>query len=175
MNKKFSTLLTTALFFSGALFSEAYAESIKEYIESAPATKVEKGVKYVLVQDEVSGGKTQVAVGMEYDIDTKKVTYHAISSQNEKGVTESTLDQYTWTVEESTTTFGTIVTFKNEKTGLYLAIKTDDYSLVDSYEGLSSSDYSNEWVWPNYVTYEKATPKCLVAAYPNIKERVITF
>ena len=172
MNKKFSTLLTTALFFSGALFSEAYAESIKEYIESAPATKVEKGVKYVLLQDEVNNGaKTLVAVGMKYDIDTKKVTYQAISSQNEDGVTESTLDQYTWTVEESTTTFGTIVTFKNEKTGLYLAIKTDDYSLVDSYEGLSSSDYSNEWVWPNYVTYEKATPKCLVAAYPNIKEK----
>ena len=49
MNKKFSTLMATALILSGSLFNEAYAEVLKTYI-GGKADKIENGKSYFLIE-----------------------------------------------------------------------------------------------------------------------------
>ena len=157
MNKKFSTLLTTALFFSGALFSEAYAEKLSDYLNS-PATKVENGTKYILVQKNTDFGG--VALGIKsYNVDTKVVEYDGWGANITRDDFEQYLEDYAWTVTETKDALSgkTFVTFKNAKYNLELNVANDGLTLVTNYATAKSDTYSNLWAWDgDFASYENA-------------------
>ena len=166
MNKKFSTLLTTTLFMGGALFSEAYAQSIKEYIEDTPVTEIESGAKYILVQKTgspaVYGGGAVVGID-KYDVDTKKVTYGVWGLDYTADFSDK-LEGYIWTVEEKDIELFTgkkRVTFTNEEYGLGLNIMKDGSALVTDYGTIEADDYSNWWIWGNAAAYKDNSDKRL--------------
>ena len=157
MNKKFSTLLTTTLFLGGALFSEAYAEKLSDYLNN-PATKVENGTKYILVQKNAT--YNGVALGVKgYNVDTKVVEYDAWGANIDRDDFEKYLEDYAWTVTETKDQLSgkIFVTFKNEKYNLELNVTNDGSALVTNYETAKAEDYSNLWAWYGFTTYEKAT------------------
>ena len=169
MNKKFSTLLTTALFMGGALFSEAYAESLKSYLETSPAAKVENGTKYVLIQKGVTANGA--ALGIEAFKD-KVVTYRAFDAASDIDLNNLEIDDFLWTVNESTVVNGVYtVTFTNEKYSLSLNVLNDGTTLVTDYN-TTTSGYSNRWVWEGYKTYENASPKRLYAGELALNEKI---
>ena len=169
MNKKFSTLLTTALFMGGALFSEAYAESLKSYLETSPAAKVENGTKYVLIQKGVTANGA--ALGIEAFKD-KVVTYRAFDAASDIDLNNLEIDDFLWTVNESTVVNGVYtVTFTNEKYSLSLNVLNDGTTLVTDYN-TTTSGYSNRWVWEGYETYENATPKRLYAGELALNKKI---
>ncbi len=147
MNKKFSTLLTTTLFLGGALFSEAYAEKLSDYLTS-PATKVENGTKYILVQKNTNFGG--VALGIKsYNVDTKVVEYDGWGANIARDDFEQYLEDYAWTVTETKDALSgkTFVTFKNAKYNLELNVANDGLTLVTNYAAAKSDTYSNLWAW----------------------------
>ena len=147
MNKKFSTLLTTTLFLSGALFSEAYAEKLSDYLTS-PAAKVENGTKYILVQKNAK--YDGVALGIKsYNVDTKVVEYDGWGANIDRDDFEQYLEDYAWTVTETKDALSgkTFVTFKNAKYNLELNVANDGSKLVTDYATEKSDTYSNLWAW----------------------------
>ena len=147
MNKKFSTLLTTTLFLSGALFSEAYAEKLSDYLTS-PAAKVENGTKYILVQKNAK--YDGVALGIKsYNVDTKVVEYDGWGANIGRDDFEQYLEDYAWTVTETKDALSgkTFVTFKNAKYNLELNVANDGSKLVTDYATEKSDTYSNLWAW----------------------------
>ena len=174
MNKKFSTLLTTTLFLGGALFSEAYAQSIKEYIEDSPVTEIESGAKYILVQNtgstSVFGGGAVVGID-KYDVDTKKVTYGVWGLDYTADFSDK-LEGYIWTVEEKDIELFTgkkRVTFTNEEYGLGLNIMKDGSALVTDYN-TAADQYSNWWIWGSAVAYKDNSDQRLYGGETAIAE-----
>ena len=157
MNKKFSTLLTTTLFLGGALFSEAYAEKLSDYLNS-PATKVENGTKYILVQK--NARFNGVALGIKsYNVDTKVVEYDGWGANIDRDDFEQYLEDYVWTVTETKDALSgkTFVTFKNAKYNLELNVANDGSKLVTDYATAKSDTYSNLWAWDGgFASYEDA-------------------
>ncbi|MDD7632265.1 MAG: DUF6383 domain-containing protein [Parabacteroides sp.] len=160
MNKKFSTLLTAGLLVVGSLFSGASAQTLDklENHMGDKATKVD-GTYYFLVQNtdkiwpDGSSSKPGLAFGMtDYNVDTKQGTGSVIYPTFE--TTGLDVKAYIWEVKESTSALGTVVTFKNYKTGQYLRATNQeiswDYTKTDA-------TVSNAWLWnTSKTTYEKA-------------------
>ena len=139
--------MTTTLFLGGALFSEAYAEKLSDYLTS-PATKVENGTKYILVQKNTNFGG--VALGIKsYNVDTKVVEYDGWGANIARDDFEQYLEDYAWTVTETKDALSgkTFVTFKNAKYNLELNVANDGSKLVTDYATAKSDTYSNLWAW----------------------------
>ena len=154
MNKKFSTLLTTTLFMGGALFSEAYAENLQDFL-GEKATKVESGSTYFLVENTA----TPLAIGMtSYSAENDAVKLDACYVTNT--FSNEDVAAYTWVVTETTNGLNnqTTVTFKNVKTDKYLYVTDDGTQLVTDFKAANAAEikYSNLWVWSNIATYEAA-------------------
>ncbi len=154
MNKKFSTLLTTTLFMGGALFSEAYAENLQDFL-GEKATKVESGSTYFLVEKT----STPLAIGMtSYSAENDAVKLDACYVTNT--FSNEDVAAYTWVVTETTNGLNnqTTVTFKNVKTDKYLYVTDDGTQLVTDFKtaNAAKTKYSNLWVWSNIATYEAA-------------------
>ena len=154
MNKKFSTLLTTTLFLGGALFSEAYAENLQDFL-GEKATKVESGSTYFLVEKT----STPLAIGMtSYSAENDAVKLDACYVTNT--FSNEDVAAYTWVVTETTNGLNnqTTVTFKNVKTDKYLYVTDDGTQLVTDFKAANAAEtkYSNLWVWSNIATYEAA-------------------
>ena len=164
MNKKFSTLMATALLLSGSLFNEAYAEKLSSYL-GKKVTKIENGKTYFLIEDVNDVTNGDVAVGFAgYSEQNKKITVAPLYTEYETGA-EIDVDAYTWVVTETTSglTGETSVTFKNVKTGQYLNVLNDGSAIVDDLNTPTTS-FSNIWVWPSFQTYDKVTgTKYLIA------------
>ena len=168
MNKKFSTLLTTALFMGGALFSSAYGQTtIKDYLEDAAATSVTSGGKYVLVQKPYST-QSEIALGIgAYDETNQVVTYSASYLTN--SITEEDLMKYTWTVTETKNDLADAVqvTFTNVEYGLKLNVMNDGSALVTNYKTTASTAYSDYWFWDGYKSYKDAVSASNTRLYPG--------
>ena len=153
MNKKFSTLLTAGLLIAGALFSDASAEKLIDLMAKDPATKVEGGKEYFLVQ-QVQGvapyaGYFGVAFGMTaLDLDTQVSEPTAQYVEHDLGSQDPKL--FRWTVSEQTLNGKTFVKFTNAKTGKVLTILKSGTGLVTDYDDATQTkDATNLWAWTN--------------------------
>ena len=154
MNKKVSTILTCGLILGGSLLSSsAFAERISDLVEATPATAIEAGTQYVMVQDvrgtkyvygfelQANGSIKQIVVPFSEDIDADE------------------LCQYAWNITESGVNGNYSYKFSNvgiKGVSKPLAVKAD-FSGIDV-----NPSAATELMYEGYAQYNGANTSTLL-------------
>ena len=131
MNKKVSTIFAMAALMGGSLFSSAYADELKTYVDVDPNSALE--------DKDISGDVflrigTDGYLGSKWGDDSKtQVDYWVLGlTTPDDDLTKETLNQYLWTVGKSTAPGKEpIYSFTNKATGVTLRID-DSYNIVEA-------------------------------------------
>ena len=131
MNKKVSTIFAMAALMGGSLFSSAYADELKTYVDVDPNSALE--------DKDISGDVflkigTDGYLGSKWEDDSKtQVDYWVLGlTTPDDDLTKETLNQYLWTVGKSTAPGKEpIYSFTNKATGVTLRID-DSYNIVEA-------------------------------------------
>ena len=131
MNKKVSTIFAMAALMGGSLFSSAYADELKTYVDVDPNSALE--------DKDISGDVflkigTDGYLGSKWEDDSKtQVDYWVLGlTTPDDDLTKETLNQYLWTVGKSTAPGKEpIYSFTNKATGVTLRID-DSHNIVEA-------------------------------------------